>query len=153
MKAIHYVVVCILIGLFFFASYDEFQEYSSNGQRVSSYEHGIISRVYIENQKMIQVVETDGYNKGLNFVVTIEKGRIVDFEIISHQETEDYAGYITEEWFKERLLVSCVESLKVVKLSKENENEIVAVTGATITTDSIVNGVNNCIENYWRYLK
>lgn len=153
MKFIHYVVVILLVGmLFFYGFYDEYHEYGASGIRVKAYETEEIIRVYVEEQKMIQVVDTHGYHEHLKFAVEIENGQIVGFQVISHNETEDYGGYITETWFENRLLLPCDVPLTVVKLSKNTDNEVVAVTGATITTQSIVNGVNECIKNYWRYL-
>lgn len=152
-KVFHYIVLGIVVVLLLFGHYDEYQAYSGEGIRVKSYEYGMITRVYVSDQKMIQVVETDGYNENLIFLVAIEKGQIVDFKVISHQETDDYGDYITEDWFEDRMKVDCSQPLEVVKLAKEKPNQIVAITGATITTDAIVKGMNNCIDNYWRYLK
>ena len=152
MKLIHYLSIVIIILLIGFGMYDEYHVYASNGVRVKSYETDKIVRVYVKGDRMIQIVHTMAYHDNMIFYVSIERGVITDFKVISHEETEDYGGYIEEAWFEERMKVPCYDSLELVKLSKEEDNEIVAITGATITTRGIVEGVNDCIRNYWRYL-
>jgi len=131
---------------------DEYEIYSNGGIRIHSYEVGDIVRVYIKDQQMIQIVDTTAYHDHLIYAVTIESGEIRDVTIISHQETEDYGDYIETDWFVDRLLLKCNELLEVVKLSKKAPNQVVAITGATITSQALVNGINECIENYRRYL-
>lgn len=152
MKGIHYVLLICLVLLIGMHTGDEYDIYSNDGIRIQTYEVGDIVRVYIKDQQMIQIVDTTAYHDHLIFAVMIESGEITDVNIISHQETEDYGDYIETDWFRERLLLSCFEPLEVVKLSKEAPNQVVAITGATITSIAAVNGINDSIENYWRYL-
>ncbi len=152
MKPIHFFAILVIIAMVVFYQIDEYDIYSHDGLRIKSYESENIVRTYVKDQSMIQVVHTDAYHEDLVFYVVISKGEITDFKVIEHRETEDYGGYIETDWFEKRMQVSVSEPLTVVKLSKTSENEIVAITGATITTQGIVYGVNDCIENYWRYL-
>jgi len=152
MKGIHLVILICLVLLVGMHTGDEYEIYSNDGIRIHSYEVGDIVRVYIKDQHMIQIVDTTAYHDHLIYTVTIESGEISDVTIISHQETEDYGDYIETDWFIDRLLLKCNEPLEVVKLSKKAPNQVVAITGATITSQAVVNGINECIENYRRYL-
>jgi len=152
MKLIHYFTVLVILAMVVFFQTDEYKLYSQDGLRIRSYEHGDIVRVYVKDQKMIQVVHTDAYHEDMIYYLVLNQGKVQDFKVIEHHETEDYGGYIVEDWFEKRMQVYVNEPLEVVKLSKTSENEIVAITGATITTQAIVNGINDCSENYWRYL-
>jgi Na+-translocating ferredoxin:NAD+ oxidoreductase RnfG subunit len=152
MKGIHILILVCLVVLIGMYSFDEYQTYSNDGQRIKSYEAGEIVRVYIDDQKMIQIVDTTAYHEHMIFTVVIEAGQIVDVSVISHNETVGYGDYIEKDWFQERLLLATDKPLEVVKLSKEKSNEVVAITGATITSRKMVEGVNDCIDNYWRYL-
>jgi len=152
MKGIHLLILICLVVLIGMYSFDVYEVHSNDGQRIKSYETSKIVRVYIDDQQMIQVVDITAYHEHMIYTVVIEAGQIVDVSVISHNETVDYGDYIEKDWFRERLLLTIEKPLEVVKLSKEKSNEVVAITGATITSRTMVEGVNDCINNYWRYL-
>lgn len=69
--------------------------------------------------------------------------------MISHQETEDYGGYLTREWFLDRFIgKSSTYQLKMVKIIDNKPDEIVAITGASKTSKAVVDGVNLALENF-----
>ena len=82
------------------------------------------------------MVEIDNNNE------TIEKVRLID-----DHETDDYGGYIREGWFLERFEeMSLAHPAEIVKMHKKNDYEVVAITGATITSSSASKAVNLAME-------
>ncbi len=91
------------------------------------------------------------YNGPVTLAVAIdgESGNTVGMRIVEHEETEHYVRDMGSYWFIDRFKGKSSEKyLKTVKLNARNSDEIVLITGATITTDGIVNGVNACMGVY-----
>jgi uncharacterized protein with FMN-binding domain len=146
------IFILLILGASFFQK-DGYKAYADeSANRLKEYEAGEVIRFYVSENSVTQIVHTKGYHENLIFKVTISNDQISHFEILSQEETEDYGGYITKAWFAKRLLLSCDEHLEIVKLAKEKANEVVAVTGATISSTAVVVGVNTCIDNYWGYM-
>jgi uncharacterized protein with FMN-binding domain len=125
-----------------FLEYD--QQYHD---RLSKYEDTDVHRVYklAEGRYGFLVTEM-GYEAAILFYIEVGKDAIEHVDVLSNQETADYGGHVTEEWFLDRLLLSTDEDLKVVRYRKKNENEVIAITGATRTSNAAVKAVNRCIE-------
>ncbi|MBN2221731.1 MAG: FMN-binding protein [Vallitaleaceae bacterium] len=95
------------------------------------------------------VVSSVGYNGPIDMMVAIKEGALSDVVILEHEETEDYAKYIEEEWFLTRFKNILVQKyLNRVVLDKENPEDIIQVTGATISSQAVINGVNAAIGAY-----
>ncbi|GAA0177089.1 hypothetical protein SH2C18_03760 [Clostridium sediminicola] len=123
-------------------NYDEFN-------RLKEYETENIFRVYeVEDGKIIQLVRIQGYEESMELIFEINGEEVNNVILLNENETENYGGYVREEWFLKRLYVPIKEKVQVVKMAKEKENQVVAITGATITTRAAVKGLNLCIENY-----
>ncbi|NLZ39285.1 MAG: FMN-binding protein [Firmicutes bacterium] len=144
------------------------KEYLGEGEaarRVRALEDDKVKELYIitdrkrEPVQMLQFVETVGYNGLIRLQVKldIQKQKLVDLKILSHQETDNYGGYAAEDWFMARFLEkSTATDLNLVKVMAQSKDEIVAVTGATITSQAIVDGVNaafNAFRNYKEGIK
>lgn len=126
-------------------------------KNLAEYENDNIYGVYRvtdgENEEIIQLVKVKGYVDKIKIMVTIDckKEIIRRIEILEHKESHDYGGLLTEEWFLERFKEKSVAApLKLVKMSSKEEHEIVAITGATITSEAVAKGVNLCMNNYQR---
>lgn len=126
-------------------------------KKLTEYENENIYGVYwvtdSENQELIQLVKLKGFVDDIKMMVTIDckEEKIRDIEILEHKESHDYGDLLTEEWFLERFKEKSVTTpLNVVKMSNKKENQIVAITGATITSETVVKGVNLCMNNYQR---
>jgi Na+-translocating ferredoxin:NAD+ oxidoreductase RnfG subunit len=118
-------------------------------ERLKSFENNDIFRVYKANSgEIIQLVRKRGYVKNIVFLSVIKDSKIINVRIITNNESEDYGKYIENEWFLDRLKLSIKNRLEIVKIVKEKENEVVAVTGATISSQAMVDGINDCINNY-----
>ncbi len=120
-----------------------------NLTRLQKYETDEIVRVY-ENEKgnIVQVVRALGYEEDIEMLYEIDGKEIINVVLLEENETEDYGGFVKEEWFLERLYLPIEKEIELVKMAKEEENQVVAITGATITSDTVVYGLNLCIENY-----
>lgn len=96
------------------------------------------------------VFETTGFHKGLVLGVEIEKQSLLvsDVFVIEHQETPDYGGVIDQGWFTKRYLNQSISlKTKIVRWMSKSDDEIVAITGATITSNA-VNSVINQAKDY-----
>ncbi|MBS7526902.1 FMN-binding protein [Fusibacter paucivorans] len=125
-----------------FLEYD--QQYE---ERLPAFEDAKVHRVYklAEGRYGFLVTEM-GYESEILFFIEVGEDAIEHVDVLSNQETADYGGYVTETWFLDRLLLSTEEKLKVVRYRKKNENEVVAITGATQTSKAAVKAVNRCID-------
>ncbi len=94
-------------------------------------------------------VNSKGYGGNVNFIVGITKdGTIKAINIMSHSETPGLGARSTEPEFYEQFN-DRKAPLKVVKGASNGESEISAISGATITSNAVTNGVNAAFE-YWQ---
>lgn len=76
-------------------------------------------------------------------------GKITGVEIGNHSETPGLGSKATEPMFKNQYVDKDVSnSLLVVKGSANNDNEISAISGATITSNGVTSGVNAAMKIY-----
>ncbi|QOR35401.1 FMN-binding protein [Clostridium sp. 'deep sea'] len=117
--------------------------------RVKKAETSNIIRVYKTKEgSIVQIVHSEGYKSTIELLVAINNNYVEKVNILSQHETEDYGGYIKEQWFLNRLCLPITPKLNLIKINKVNANDVVAVTGATISSQAVVDGVNLCIDNY-----
>lgn len=124
--------------------YDGFHEYKN------------IRKCYLYNNKFLFVTNNKGYNKNLIIAVVIDcKSDNVDgIRIIDHNETKHYVRDFENKWFTNRFKDKDVGvCFKRVFLDVKNENEVIAITGATKTTDGVIDAVNLVCRLYKEYLK
>ena len=91
-----------------------------------------------------------GYGGAIELMVGISKdGKITGVEIGNHSETPGLGSKATEPIFKNQYVDKDVSnSLLVVKGSTNNDNEISAISGATITSNGVTSGVNAAMKIY-----
>ncbi|AOY76625.1 FMN-binding protein [Clostridium formicaceticum] len=97
------------------------------------------------------VVTPVGYEGVIQLAVGIDKttGTTTGIHIIEHQETPSYGGILTENWFMERFSgKSAASFLNLVKLEEQTPQDILQITGATMTSQAVVNGVNAAIGTF-----
>ncbi|SDK16373.1 FMN-binding protein [Natronincola ferrireducens] len=105
---------------------------------------------------ILQWVEKEGFNGKIQLLVTVdvEEDRVLKVEVLDHQETDSYGGYITEDWFLDRFIGKDPQyQLVAAKVTAKNPEDISIVTGATITSEAVINAVNDAMENYLRIKK
>ncbi|MBR0317486.1 MAG: RnfABCDGE type electron transport complex subunit G [Synergistaceae bacterium] len=99
-------------------------------------------------------VNSKGYGGIVNFIVGVMKdGSVKAINILNHSETPGLGAKSTEPEFYEQFNDKSSLPLKVVKGTASNPDEISAISGATITSNAVTDGVNGAV-NYWnKYLK
>src|SRR5690606_14309983 len=77
-------------------------------------------------------------------VMDNEEERTAGIKILEQGDTPDYADHIKENWFTDRFKdLGLLEYLNLVVLDPEKPTDIVQVTGATISSQAVVNNVNS----------
>ena len=97
------------------------------------------------------VVSCMGYIGPVELLAAIDdsNGELIGIEILDHIETPSYAEHIEDEWFLDRFKNILIDRyLNLVVLDKENPEDIIQVTGATISSQAVVNAVNAAIGAY-----
>lgn len=75
------------------------------------------------------------------------EGKITGITLISHSETPGLGAKATEDSFQDQYTDKPVENpLVVVKTPATQDNEIQAITGSTITSSAVTEGVNLSLE-------
>ena len=94
-------------------------------------------------------VSTKGYGGQIGFVVGITKdGTVKAINILNHSETPGLGAKSTEPEFSGQFADKSSFPLKVVKGGASNPDEISAISGATITSNAVISGVNAAVD-YW----
>lgn len=95
---------------------------------------------------IISSTSKDGYGGAISISVGIDKeGVITGVGYLSIGETPGLGMNATEPAFKDQYKGKSVESFTVVKGGASADNEIDAISGATITSDAVTNAVNAAI--------
>lgn len=94
-------------------------------------------------------VSSKGYGGQIGFVVGITKdGTVKAINILNHSETPGLGAKSTEPEFSGQFVDKSSFPLKVVKGGASNPDEISAISGATITSNAVISGVNAAVD-YW----
>ena len=121
--------------------------------RFKNYEQDNIKKVYLIKEasragNLLQKIAIDGYNEKIVMFLNIdlENEKITDLEIIKENETPHYGGHIKEDWFENRFKGKAANlKLEIVKMFAKKPPEVVAVTGATISSSAVVKGVSQLL--------
>lgn len=111
-----------------------------------------VKRAYeVDGDVKAYVVSCVGYNGPIDILAAIdsEDDELIGIEVLEHIESMDYAGHIEEDYFLERFKNIIVDKyLNLVVLDKEKPEDIIQVTGATVSSQAVVNAVNAAIGSY-----
>ncbi len=78
---------------------------------------------------------------------------ITGLYVLEQKETPGLGDNITQSWFRERFRGRPVgQPLRAVKRAPANDQEIQAITGATISSESVVGIINTAIQSFRRAL-
>lgn len=92
------------------------------------------------------VTTSAGYGGDISFSVGIkEDGTVNGYSILSISETAGLGMKATEEKFKSQFEDKAVEEFRVTKSGAASQEEVDAISGATITSKAVTGGVNACI--------
>ena len=134
------------------ADFDDFSSEVLTKERAAKFP--AVAKVYRFLDLFAFIVKPVAYNGPVTMAVVIDmySGRSVGIRIIEHNETPHYVRDMESPWFTGRFADKPAdEYLKLVRLNAYAENEIVAITGATVTAEAVVNGVNAAFGVYREY--
>lgn len=101
---------------------------------------------------LISATSTDGYNGTVQIAVGITaEGRITDIGFLSISETPGLGMNAENPEFKDQFAGKSLQTFEVTKLSPSADNQIEAISGATLTSSAVVGAVNAAVyfaENY-----
>lgn len=97
---------------------------------------------------------SSGYGGELEIITGISKeGKITGMKVVSHSETPGLGANSTTPKFQNQFIDKTTSSNLFVAKSSPKENEIQAISGATITSNAVSNGVNAAIDAYNKLAK
>lgn len=103
---------------------------------------------------VITVTAKDASQANITFSVGITNDGIVNgYSITSIAETPGLGDKAKNEEFSDQFSGKQVDSFTVVKQAPAADNEIEAISGATITSKAMTNGVNACITYFQNALE
>lgn len=98
---------------------------------------------------VVAATSPNGYGGDLQVAVGITKdGKITGMEVISHAETAGLGSKCTEPEFKNQFAGKNASAIEFSKTGATADNEIDAISGATITTNAVTEAVNAAIVFY-----
>ena len=98
---------------------------------------------------IIQVVDHDGFGGDIELIVGINlQKEITGVEILSIDETVGLGMNAKNEEFRNQYVGKKVDHFQVVKNGKQNEDEVDSLSGATITSKAMTNGMNAALDFY-----
>lgn len=115
--------------------------------REKSLESEIIYRCYVtSDQTYYFITSTFGYEEDMLIGIEMTSKSVIAVDILFENESLKYGEYVTEEWFTSRFIMPLTGKMKLVKKEKLEDNEVIAITGATITSKGVLDAVNDCID-------
>lgn len=96
-----------------------------------------------------------GYGGTIELMVGIDsaKGQVSGINVVSNSETAGLGAKSTDPEFSDQYKGKPLEELSVLKNGTPGDTEIKAISGATITSTAVTNGVDAAIEVYNKSLK
>lgn len=100
-------------------------------------------------------VSPKGYGGAVQLIVGISaEGKVEGIKILSHSETPGLGANAMQPKFSGQFKGKPIDKeLKVVKTTPSADNEVQAITGATITSKAVTSGVNEAVAFYNNNLK
>lgn len=78
--------------------------------------------------------------------VSADLNEIVGIDFTSHSETPGLGGRIDEQWYKDQFVGIKVTDPFYIKNKVDGDGDVDAITGATLTSNSVVSIINEAIE-------
>ena len=95
---------------------------------------------------VVKVTTEDGYGGDITLVVGIDTNdEITGIEVLSIDETGGLGMNAKNDNFKNQYYYKSVTDFKITKTGKQNEDEIDALSGATITSSAFNNAINGAL--------
>ncbi|MFM1524343.1 MULTISPECIES: FMN-binding protein [Helcococcus] len=106
-----------------------------------------ISLAYKDGKEVGKIldVNTDGFAGKIEFGLLVDlEGKIQDFVVYSHSETEGYGAEIESEAFKKNIIGKNLQEIDTFATGKN----IDGISGATFTTEGMLKGMNSAIKAF-----
>ncbi|MBD5157092.1 MAG: RnfABCDGE type electron transport complex subunit G [Butyrivibrio sp.] len=98
---------------------------------------------------IITVTDADGYGGNIKMTLGVDvSGTITGLEILDISETAGLGMKAKDAAFREQFAGIKAERVEYTKSGKTKDNEIDAISSATITTKAVTAGVNGALEAY-----
>lgn len=98
-----------------------------------------------------------GFQDKIKLVIAVNAdcSKLMGFDVLFSNETPGFGSRMTEDWFLEQFVGAPAGQLSLIKTgnTEEKDDEIVAITGATVTSTAVVNIFNNHIAKLKELLK
>ena len=102
---------------------------------------------------IVNSTSSNGYGGDIQISLGIDKdGKIQGFEILSISETVGLGMKADEDEFKSQFVGKNVELIEYTKAGATEENQIDALSGATITTSAVTEAVNSALVYAQEYI-
>jgi hypothetical protein len=114
-----------------------------------------VAKVYRKDNLYAFILKPVAYNGPLTLALVIDSNNdeSLGLSIVTHMETPHYVRDMENPWFTGRFAHKPAGVyLQIARLAAQTDNEIVAITGATVTTEGIVNGVNAAFGVYQEFV-
>jgi len=99
----------------------------------------------------------EGFSGKLELVVAVDKNfeKIAGFDVLTSSETPGFGDQIKMSYFRSQFAGAPVEELTVVKTGQPTniDSEIVAITGATVSSEAVVNILNSFLSSIKKQMK
>lgn len=95
-------------------------------------------------------VNAKGFHGNIGMLVGVSKDeKITGINIVSHSETPGVGSKVEKQDFTNRFKEkSITDILKVVKTAPAKENEVEGISGASISSAAVTQGVNNAVDYF-----
>ena len=109
-----------------------------------------VNKVFGKNGDMIGyifvVTTKEGYNPPIKMAMGFDQDGITGLEFLELNETPGFGSRASEPEFKDQFIGRNVDAFTVVKGGATGDDQINAVTGATVTSNAVVNGINTVVK-------
>ena len=99
----------------------------------------------------------EGFSGKIELVVAVDKDfeKIAGFDVLTSSETPGFGDQIKMSYFRSQFAGAPAEELAVVKTGEPTkiDSEIVAITGATVSSEAVVNILNSFISSINKQMK
>ena len=90
--------------------------------------------------------ESKGYGGAIKIMVAVSSdGKVIDYNILSMNETPGLGDNAAKDFFRDRIKGKTSDALVVVKDPSNTEN-VQALTGATITSRAVTDGIKAAVD-------
>lgn len=108
-----------------------------------------------KNNKAIGYIvqtESNGYGGPIKMLVAVDENcKVIDYTVLSNNETPGLGSKTLESKFKNQFDGKTINHLVVVKDSSDKD-DIQAITGATISSRAVTNGVKEAVQEVKQYI-